>query len=427
MLDVDLEGLAHREHAQSVDPLGAPQLGAVGPLQVANARRDGVMVRAEDFGDDAKVMGRPELGAQEDRAGVALEQTIEEPLHLRQGGLRGLRHVADRHAEERGRHPARQVRRSRRVARDAHAAKVPGEGKHGPRAIANADDVLQIGRQAVDILGPQRGTHTGEVDAYSKRYGKVPPRNAVVLVCAVAEHETRCGDAWNHAHNWGAIQRRAMTAAERAIVQAGGTPPPTDAFEELHGDSSPVNGNYQTWFWRFPDDVQGANKLLEVLLDHRLAIKSAIDTLATDELARLMYLSHYYAGFHDPRPQPGETVSPGGFTAGQAANVADYAGALRRCATAFLNGLGSWKPGDPLPPIDPNVPDLSTLEGVQAALVKLGYDPGPVDGEDGPQTRAAIQKFQIDHQPDAGAVHGVAGPRTCVAIADALAAPHPSS
>lgn len=259
------------------------------------------------------------------------------------------------------------------------------------------------------------------VDAYSKRYGKLPSRNAVVLLCAVAEHETRCGDAWNHAHNWGAIQRRTMTPAERAIAQAGGTPPPTDAYEELHGDSSPINGRYQAWFWKFPDDVQGANQLLGVLVENRGSIKARIDTLATDELARLMYLTRYFEGFHDPRPKPGEIVPPGGLTEGQLANIADYAAALRRSATAFTTGLGAWKPGDPIPVMAPNKPDLSTIEGVQIALTKLGYDPGAIDGEDGPRTRAAVQKFQSEHQPDAGPVDGVAGAKTRAALAAALA------
>lgn len=259
------------------------------------------------------------------------------------------------------------------------------------------------------------------VDAFQKRYSKLPSRNAIVLVCAVAEHETQCGDAWNHAHNWGAIQRRVMTPAERAIVQAGGTPPPTDALEELHGDSSPVTGKYQVWFWKFPDDVQGANQLLGVLLENRGMIKARIDTLTTDELARLMYLTHYFEGFHDPRPKPGEVVPPGGLTDGQRANIADYATALRRTAGAFATGLGTWKPGDPIPSLDPNKTDLSTIEGAQAALAKLGYDVGPIDGVNSARMTTAVKKFQTEHQPDAGPIDGVVGPLTRAAIAVAIA------
>ncbi len=95
--------------------------------------------------------------------------------------------------------------------------------------------------------------------------------------------------------------------------------------------------------------------------------------------------------------------------------------ALRRAATAFTAGLGTWKPGDPIPVVDPNKPDLTTIEGVQTALAKLGYDPGAIDGEDGPRTRAAVRKFQSEYQPDAGAVDGVAGTKTRAALDAALA------
>jgi peptidoglycan hydrolase-like protein with peptidoglycan-binding domain len=73
--------------------------------------------------------------------------------------------------------------------------------------------------------------------------------------------------------------------------------------------------------------------------------------------------------------------------------------------------------------MDPNKPDLSTTEGVQIALTKLGYDPGAIDGEDGPGTRAAVQKFQTEHQPEAGAVDGIVGPRTRIALEVALSMP----
>jgi len=31
---------------------------------------------------------------------------------------------------------------------------------------------------------------------------------------------------------------------------------------------------------------------------------------------------------------------------------------------------------------------------VQAALLSLGFDPGPVDGKSGPKTKAAVEAFQ---------------------------------
>ncbi|WP_394835083.1 peptidoglycan-binding protein [Pendulispora rubella] len=38
--------------------------------------------------------------------------------------------------------------------------------------------------------------------------------------------------------------------------------------------------------------------------------------------------------------------------------------------------------------------DLATTAGVQTALSFLSFDPGEVDGLDGPKTRAALKSFQ---------------------------------
>ncbi|NGN95583.1 M23 family metallopeptidase [Nocardioides sp. KC13] len=38
--------------------------------------------------------------------------------------------------------------------------------------------------------------------------------------------------------------------------------------------------------------------------------------------------------------------------------------------------------------------DLSTVHGIQQALTALGFDPGPIDGLDGPKTQAAVAAFQ---------------------------------
>jgi hypothetical protein len=246
------------------------------------------------------------------------------------------------------------------------------------------------------------------VMAWRRRYdGVVPSRHATLLICSVAEHETRCGDAWPGEHNWGAIQRRTMSEAERATVRTGDKPEPRDAFEALHGDSSPIHGRYQVWFWRFPNDVEGANKLLEVLLDKRPSIKNDLDRLSANELARRMYLTKYYEGFHDPRPRPGEQVPPGGLTQGQQANIADYARGLTRHLAFFRAGLAAWQPGEESK--QPADLDLDLVSGYQAALQRLGFDPGPIDGIAGPRTRAAVEAFQ---RAEELAVDGIVGPRT---------------
>jgi Putative peptidoglycan binding domain len=71
-------------------------------------------------------------------------------------------------------------------------------------------------------------------------------------------------------------------------------------------------------------------------------------------------------------------------------------------------------PGSPAP-----VPDLYHEAGIQTVLKTLGFDPGAVDGVDGPNTRAAVRHFQLEH----GLVSdGVVGALTRAVLAEAWAA-----
>lgn len=60
---------------------------------------------------------------------------------------------------------------------------------------------------------------------------------------------------------------------------------------------------------------------------------------------------------------------------------------------------------------------LDDVEGVQTALTKLGYDPGSIDGKDGPKTKAAVLAFQKVAEVK---VDGIAGPETKGALRSAL-------
>jgi peptidoglycan hydrolase-like protein with peptidoglycan-binding domain len=74
------------------------------------------------------------------------------------------------------------------------------------------------------------------------------------------------------------------------------------------------------------------------------------------------------------------------------------------------------------PPAPP--PSLGNLKGIQTALKKAGYDPGTIDGVNGPKTEAAVKKFQKDHGL---AADGIAGPKTQAALAKALAGGAPGA
>jgi hypothetical protein len=59
-----------------------------------------------------------------------------------------------------------------------------------------------------------------------------------------------------------------------------------------------------------------------------------------------------------------------------------------------------------------------SVTALQEALIQLGYDPGPADGDFGPATTEALIAFQ---QSAAITADGVAGPETLAALSEALA------
>lgn len=62
--------------------------------------------------------------------------------------------------------------------------------------------------------------------------------------------------------------------------------------------------------------------------------------------------------------------------------------------------------------------DLTTVEGRQRALARLGYYEGAIDGIWGPRSRGALTRFQGDHGL---ATDGIWGPRSQAAVREALA------
>jgi hypothetical protein len=59
-----------------------------------------------------------------------------------------------------------------------------------------------------------------------------------------------------------------------------------------------------------------------------------------------------------------------------------------------------------------------TVKDLQRALAALGIDPGPIDGDFGPLTEAAVVQFQQANNLD---TDGVVGPKTAAAVNAALA------
>lgn len=62
--------------------------------------------------------------------------------------------------------------------------------------------------------------------------------------------------------------------------------------------------------------------------------------------------------------------------------------------------------------------NLDELKGVQTALSKLGYNPGTIDGKDGPNTQNAVRAFQAAATIQ---IDGIVGKQTRQALVDELA------
>lgn len=68
--------------------------------------------------------------------------------------------------------------------------------------------------------------------------------------------------------------------------------------------------------------------------------------------------------------------------------------------------------------------NLETMAGAQQALKHLGFDPGHVDGRDGPNTQQAVRGFQARATIK---IDGVVGDETRAALARSLDEAQPST
>lgn len=286
--------------------------------------------------------------------------------------------------------------------------------------------------------------------------GSLDPKSIAVLL-AVAEHETRCGDAWPGEHNWGATTLRRLHPDELAVIRAAsiaptvgaghldveakaraalaeavaaGTIPDPGPSVALHCDSEPIRGVYFIFFAAFPTDVAGARYFAGFF--KTAAEHAAIASGDPYQMAAAMYSAGYYTGFHVKtgryETRDGRWVllgsgeqSTGPVKMGAELNVADYASSLARLLPGIVTALAGWSPGAEPPAVTEPAsgePDLGTTEGVQAALNQLGAAPPlVVDGVAGPKTKTAILAFQFAHHL---AADGIVGPKTIQAIRDAL-------
>jgi len=254
-----------------------------------------------------------------------------------------------------------------------------------------------------------------------------PSWHAAVLELCVAQHETNAGDAMfdarGSAHDWGACTLRMLSPIEAARVKnfspvlsnipaaqlAEADLAPDDGV--LWCDSHPISGGgtqrYWVWFIRADTDEVGAEPFVKTIC-RTLAEQAALDDdKATPfSLAAAMYYAHYYTGFHDPS-------QPGGIDL----NISDYDRALEIEFKLISRVLADWHPKG-------STWNLTSNAQIQAALTRLGFDTGGVDGILGAKSHAALAAFQAAHQlPDTSQPD----PKTLAALQAALTAASPET
>ncbi len=183
------------------------------------------------------------------------------------------------------------------------------------------------------------------LSAWRSLLGDTPSIRALARVMAIAEFESRLGDArgWANEHNWGAIKKRGLSALEDATLRGHGiTPDGSDAAvvaarallhgapdEALHTDRSPGKGPHFAWFWSFASDADAARKFLQVLLLQRPHVRAALDNQDVTDVARAMFVSHYYEGDSTDDPE---------------ANIRAYAAHVRSYETLIANAFSAPTP-----------------------------------------------------------------------------------
>ena len=198
------------------------------------------------------------------------------------------------------------------------------------------------------------------IAAWRALFGETPTRNALVRAMSVAEFETRMGDGG--LHNWGGVQKRGLRPDEASILLGHGVFPSggDDALSAARGlltpgpneilarDTSPAVGPYFTWFWTFADEAEAARKFLEVLVAQRPGVHAILDRASPEELARAMYASRYFEGFHKDDRE---------------ANIRDYARNIRATGDAIEAAIVDG----------PVAPKTSTNTGAGAFVLLLGF------------------------------------------------------
>lgn len=247
--------------------------------------------------------------------------------------------------------------------------------------------------------------------------GSFPPNKSIVLIAlAQAQLETSAGDAWPLAHNWGAVDYRAVNAKELAAIDAGTLKDGSWLFPDgswsadhrpeavgiLHSDSHPTPSGpswFHVWFGAFPDDVAGAGNFLHTIFRMVSKEKLADPNLDAVGYATEIYLHCYFEGTVAGARPCGKRSIP--LTPPEMANVNNYAKIITRIVAGLQSALKDWDVPLPIPVPIPPKPDPAPTPAPDPAPAPTP-EPAPAPPEPAPDPAPApspTPPAPIAHRP----------------------------
>jgi hypothetical protein len=215
--------------------------------------------------------------------------------------------------------------------------------------------------------------------AWQEQFGQVPHRTTVLVLVAQWGLETGRGRSM-HCFNLGNVKSNGKSG-DWCFFRCN---------EVLNGKVVWFDPDHEACRFRaFPNLAAGAADYLKTLHQRFAGAWPAVVNGDPAAFSHLLRLQKYY------------TADEAQYTKTLVALFAEFSRSLGSAAGPAAAG-----------------PDFYSVAGVQTALTRLGFDPGPIDGQDGPRTQAAVERFQA---AQGLVVDGIVGRLTRAALVNAWA------